>query len=726
VRVFVPLDLLFKILIWIGYREMVGPLDPAAAHRITLLAVALSLPLLIGWIVGLVIVLAPIDRWLAAVARDGMDGGDAASRPLLARACRAASTAPRWFAFLWMVNWVVPFALLNVTALWLQADLFRLAPHTWVGVAFMLAALPLGSISLAFTFLSWYLGPTMGQLSLAAHAGGLHLFERSWSLRQRNLVVAVCLGLAPVTWIASITYMSGTRAIADRNLLSAEAAALELRAAVGKTPDAGALDVAVSIRPGAFVADRSGTVQGGSGLDVLRDHPALAAWLASAAPAGQGSITDSRSGWAAAFRGAGPDHLVGAVVQPARRHDLPMVGVILLFFVVVLIYALLCAGFLAGSIGRPVSSIARVIRDITDERDVTQVRRIPVFQRDEIGDLVDGANLMLDRLEEAARASRAAETALRLANEELERRVVERTAELASSNRQLEVGLAELHSTQRKLVEASRLAGMAEVAGVVLHNIGNVLTSANVSARLVVELARGSRSDRLVELAELLQSKSDDLPRFLGEADRSRLIPAYMVAVARHIGDERSAIQAEMARLERNLEHIQAVIRAQQKHTGVAMVVEEVVPSALVDEAVDLTLLGRAHDIVIVRDLDELPAVALDRHLVLQILINLLRNAHDAVKTAPQPRIIVRMRLVAADRFTIEVADSGSGIASEHLDQIFNQGFTTKSQGNGLGLHSSACSASMMGGRLAVSSAGPGQGASFVLELPTRAVAWEV
>ena len=714
---FVPLDLLFKVLIWIGYREMLGPLDPHAAHRLTVLAIALSIPFLIGWIAGLVVVLAPIDRWLAAAARDGIDGEDE-DRRRLARACRAASAAPRWFALLWMVNWVAPYALLNVIALWLQADVFGLAPHTWVGAAFMFAALPMGSISLAFTFLSWYLGPTMGQLSLAAHASGLHLVERSWSLRQRNFLVASCLGLAPVTWIASITYMSAAQAIAERNLVAAEVAAQDVHVAAGAGPDAPALDVAVSTRPGAFVADRSGTVLGGSGQRVLLDHPALAAWLAAAAPAGKGSTSDARSGWAVAFRSVNPDRLVGSVRHPERRHDLAQVGVILLFCVVVLIYALLCAGFLSGSIGRPVASIARVIRDITDARDVTEVRRIPVFQRDEIGDLVDGANRMLDRLEEAARSSRAAETALRLANEELERRVVERTAELAGSNRQLGLSLDELRSTQRKLVDASRLAGMAEVASVVLHNIGNVLTSVNVSARLVVELARGSRGERLVELAELLQSKSDDLPRFLGEADRSRVIPAYLVAVARHLGDERTAIQTEMARLERNLDHIQAVIRAQQKHTGRAIVVEEVVPSTLVDEALDLTVLGR--EIQIVRDLEDLPAMSLDRHLVLQILINLLRNAHDAVESAPEPRIEVRMRLLSSDRFTIEVADSGSGIAPELLDQIFNQGFTTKSQGQGLGLHSGACSATMMGGRLTASSPGPGQGATFVLELPTR------
>jgi two-component system NtrC family sensor kinase len=632
VRVFVPLDLLFKVLIWIGYREMLGPLDPQAAYRLTWLAIALSIPFLIAWIAGLVAVLAPIERWLAAAARDRMNGDEDADRKRLARACHAASAAPRWFALLWMVNWVAPYALLNVIAIWLRPDAFGLAPYTWVGAGFMFAALPLGSISLAFTFLSWYLGSTMGQLSLAAHASGLHLVERSWSLRQRNFLVASCLGLAPVTWIASVTYMSGARAMAERNILAAQVAAQDVHVAAGSAPG---------------------------------------------------------------------------------------VGVIFLFFVVVLIYALLCAGFLSGSIGRPVASIARVIRDITDARDVTEVRRIPVFQRDEIGDLVDGANRMLDRLEQAARASRAAETALRLANEELERRVVERTAELASSNRQLGLSLDELRSTQRKLVDASRLAGMAEVASAVLHNIGNVLTSVNVSARLVVELARGSRGERLVELAELLQSKSDDLPGFLGEADRSRLIPAYLVAVARHMGDERTAIQTEMARLERNLDHIQAVIRAQQKHTGRAIVIEEVVPSSLVDEALDLTLLGREHEIQIVRDLEELPSMSLDRHLVLQILINLLRNAHDAVVAAPEPRIVVRMRLLSPDRFTIEVADSGSGIAPEHLDQIFNQGFTTKSQGQGLGLHSGACSATVMGGRLTASSPGPGHGATFLLELPT-------
>jgi signal transduction histidine kinase len=422
-----------------------------------------------------------------------------------------------------------------------------------------------------------------------------------------------------------------------------------------------------------------------------------------------------------ALRPAGADRLVGVVQRPARGADLAQLGVILLFCLVVALYAVLCASFLAGSIGRPVASIARVIRDITERGDVTDVKRIPTFQRDEIGDLVDGANRMLDRLEEVGRASRAAEASLRLANEDLEERVAERTAELARSNEQLEASLAELRRTQGRLLQASRRGGMSDVASTVLHNVGNVLTSVNVSVEIVAELARAPHADKLVQLAGVLEANRDDLARFLGEAERGRLLPIYLATLAGKIGEEWSAVAREIARLRRNLEHIQTVIDGQQKLArGGVFAIEEVDPSSLVDEALDLVLLGRGGEVDLVRDLEPHPAVAIDRHLVLQILGNLLRNACEAVSGAPAARIAVRLRPLPPDRFAIEVTDSGSGIAPENLTRIFSQGFTTKRDGHGFGLHSSACSARNMGGTLTASSPGPGRGATFVLELPTR------
>ena len=66
----------------------------------------------------------------------------------------------------------------------------------------------------------------------------------------------------------------------------------------------------------------------------------------------------------------------------------------------------------------------------------------------------------------------------------------------------------------------------------------------------------------------------------------------------------------------------------------------------------------------------------------------------------------------------IAVIDTGIGISPENLTRIFAHGFTTRKDGHGFGLHSGALAAKELGGKLSVESAGLGQGASFVLDLP--------
>jgi two-component system, LuxR family, sensor kinase FixL len=69
-------------------------------------------------------------------------------------------------------------------------------------------------------------------------------------------------------------------------------------------------------------------------------------------------------------------------------------------------------------------------------------------------------------------------------------------------------------------------------------------------------------------------------------------------------------------------------------------------------------------------------------------------------------------------RLRITVADNGVGVAPESFSRLFTQGFTTKKEGHGFGLHSSALAAEEMGGTLTCVSEGPGRGAAFTLELP--------
>jgi C4-dicarboxylate-specific signal transduction histidine kinase len=132
------------------------------------------------------------------------------------------------------------------------------------------------------------------------------------------------------------------------------------------------------------------------------------------------------------------------------------------------------------------------------------------------------------------------------------------------------------------------------------------------------------------------------------------------------------------------------------------------------------------HRVQVIRKFDETtPLLSVDRHKVLQVLINLFGNAKYAmdVQTSDEKRLIICIEPIASQRARIVVTDNGVGISAENLVKIFTHGFTTKEGGHGFGLHSSANAAKEIGGSLTAHSDGPGRGATFILELPAAKAA---
>jgi len=129
------------------------------------------------------------------------------------------------------------------------------------------------------------------------------------------------------------------------------------------------------------------------------------------------------------------------------------------------------------------------------------------------------------------------------------------------------------------------------------------------------------------------------------------------------------------------------------------------------------------HGVTIVREFEDVPPIRVDKHKVLQILVNVIRNAKYACSEARgdgERRVTVRVR-AANGAVQISVIDTGVGIPRENLERIFGYGFTTRSEGHGFGLHSSALAARELGGTLRAESPGPGMGATFTLSLPLAA-----
>ncbi|PTX94431.1 PAS domain-containing sensor histidine kinase [Opitutus sp. ER46] len=281
----------------------------------------------------------------------------------------------------------------------------------------------------------------------------------------------------------------------------------------------------------------------------------------------------------------------------------------------------------------------------------------------------------------------------------------------------------ELEQAHRALLETSRLAGMAEVATGVLHNVGNVLTSLNVSANVLSGGLRQTKTENLARVAALLAAHEADLATFVTDDPKGRLIPEYIETLSRHLVEERDRLLAEVGGLQQNIDHIKEIITMQQAYATTAGVVEPLAPATLVEDALRMnTGALLRHAVTVVREFQPVPLVRAERGKVLQILVNLIRNAKYAVDDAGRADKIIRIRIEsdASGYVRLIVADNGIGITPENITHIFQHGFTTRAigGGHGFGLHSARRAATELKGRLTAESDGPGQGARFTLELP--------
>ncbi|HVW21088.1 MAG TPA: CHASE sensor domain-containing protein [Opitutaceae bacterium] len=352
----------------------------------------------------------------------------------------------------------------------------------------------------------------------------------------------------------------------------------------------------------------------------------------------------------------------------------------------------------------PIVHLAGVAGRVAAERDYAL--RASKSGNDELGRLIDGFNEMLAQIQ-------LQDAALQAARDNLEGRVAERTL-------QLQAEITERERLHRQLLDASRQAGMAEVATGVLHNVGNVLNSVNVSATLVTNQVRRSKAAHLDRLAAMLREKSGHLAEFLTADPKGRRIPEFLDHLAADLGRERTEIADELEQLRKNIEHIKQIVSMQQSYAKVCGVTEAVPASELVEDALRLNAGALArHGVEVVRDYGAPCTVTVERHKVLQILVNLIRNAKYACDESQSSRRELRLRIEAAGLgVRIAVIDNGVGIPAENLTRIFNHGFTTRKAGHGFGLHSGAIVAKELGGFLRAESAGPGLGAVFTLELP--------
>jgi PAS domain S-box-containing protein len=278
----------------------------------------------------------------------------------------------------------------------------------------------------------------------------------------------------------------------------------------------------------------------------------------------------------------------------------------------------------------------------------------------------------------------------------------------------------ELERVHKELVTASREAGMAEVATNVLHNVGNILNSVNISASLVAERLRQSKAAGVSRLAAMLVEQGDRAGQFIAEDARGKRVPEYLAALGTQLlADQRAALE-ELALLRDNLEHIKDTVNMQQSYAKLCGVTETIEVVELVEDSLRLNAGAFArHGVALCREFAEVPSIQVDKHKVLQILVNLVRNAKYACDDSGRSDKLITLRIAPRPGgVSITVKDNGIGIPPQNLPRLFQHGFTTRPSGHGFGLHSGAVAAQELGGTLRAESDGEGCGAAFTLELP--------
>jgi signal transduction histidine kinase len=369
------------------------------------------------------------------------------------------------------------------------------------------------------------------------------------------------------------------------------------------------------------------------------------------------------------------------------------------YFVGLFLMAPVVIFMIMRSVIKPIEKMSVVIRNITQTKDFNQT--LDIESQDEIGDLANTFNQMIEDLSRTT-------TSIDKLNKEIAERLQKEK---------------ELREIQEELIEASRRAGMAEVATDVLHNVGNVLNSVNVSATLITETLASSEIPNLRKVADMIEAHQQDLNTFFTHDAKGRCVPSYLIKATKLLVNEQQDVVAKLGSLTEDVNHIKSIIRMQQEYAKVAGVEVTTTVDDLVEDAIRINqaALGR-HNIQLIRDYADLGNVSIDKQRVIQILVNLISNAKYALSENQNRPKILKIRSYRQDEkyLRIDVTDNGTGIPKENLTKIFRHGFTTKKNGHGFGLHSGSLAAKEMKGSLTAHSDGVGQGATFTLELPFK------
>ncbi|MDY6905912.1 MAG: AAA family ATPase [Thermodesulfobacteriota bacterium] len=322
----------------------------------------------------------------------------------------------------------------------------------------------------------------------------------------------------------------------------------------------------------------------------------------------------------------------------------------------------------------------------------------------------------------------SSQAAISIQNASLFKEVNEAKEEIQAHRDHLEEMVEErtraLKNAQQELIKNAHQAGMADIAVGVLHNVGNVLNSVKTSLESVKQTVNSAKGFKgFLRANELLEQHMDHIEDFVLKDPKGKKLFEYYLDIGRIFQADKNKINADLDRLEEKTDMITNIIAAQQSYANAGVLKErldiaDIIRDALTMQAESLS----SQNITVTQNVEIVPAILVDKTKLIHVLINILRNARDAMNTTPMDQRNLKLSVRCRnDIVRVEATDNGQGIEPDHLKTIFAHGYTTKPDGHGFGLHTSANYMLEMGGRMWAESDGPGKGSTFVLEFPAVA-----
>ncbi|MCK4653174.1 MAG: tetratricopeptide repeat-containing sensor histidine kinase [Candidatus Cloacimonetes bacterium] len=307
-------------------------------------------------------------------------------------------------------------------------------------------------------------------------------------------------------------------------------------------------------------------------------------------------------------------------------------------------------------------------------------------------------------------------TEIENANTELNRK----NKQITKQKNQLSGTLNELRETQKMLTDTAHRAGMAEIATGILHNVGNVLNSVKVSSQLLKEKIISSKVNNLQKVLSLMEEHSDNIGEFITSDDKGKMLPEYLVKVGVTLKEEQDNSLKELSTLHNGINHIEEIIAVQQSYVGVTGLVEKVALSEMMDDVLKMhSEMFRKYKIKITKKYSKTKPILIEKGKLIQVFVNLLKNSKESLETKDDKNRVITINILEDKQHqTVEILDNGAGISKENLTRIFSYGFSTKKEGKGFGLHTSALAMNEMKGKLNAESKGDGKGAKFIVSIP--------